>query len=290
LPNARGADTRMDGPSMEFTNVIWIFFIFAALQPMFRQRMLEALRKRKIVAIEAKRNSRAILLVHRQETMSFLGFPVLKFINMDDAEAVIHAIDMTDPDVPIDLILHTPGGLALASFQIARAINARPGKVTVFIPHYAMSGGTLIALAADEIVMSKHAVLGPVDPQLGEYPAASILRVLRDKPAAEIEDRTLILADQAEKALNDLKTSVTEILGEHYPAESVERLAEVLTQGTWTHDHPITVTRAQELGLNVNTEMLPEILELLTLYPQPVRRTATVEFTPEPKRSPPTAN
>jgi ClpP class serine protease len=252
--------------------------------------MLEALRKRKIVAIEAKRNSRAILLVHRQETMSFLGFPVLKFINMDDAEAVIHAIDMTDPDVPIDLILHTPGGLALASFQIARAINARPGKVTVFIPHYAMSGGTLIALAADEIVMSKHAVLGPVDPQLGEYPAASILRVLRDKPAAEIEDRTLILADQAEKALNDLKTSVTEILGEHYPAESVERLAEVLTQGTWTHDHPITVTRAQELGLNVNTEMLPEILELLTLYPQPVRRTATVEFTPEPKRSPPTAN
>jgi hypothetical protein len=209
----------MDGPSMEFTNVIWIFFIFAALQPMFRQRMLEALRKRKIVAIEAKRNSRAILLVHRQETMSFLGFPVLKFINMDDAEAVIHAIDMTDPDVPIDLILHTPGGLALASFQIARAINARPGKVTVFIPHYAMSGGTLIALAADEIVMSKHAVLGPVDPQLGEYPAASILRVLRDKPAAEIEDRTLILADQAEKALNDLKTSVTEILGDARPPD-----------------------------------------------------------------------
>jgi ClpP class serine protease len=278
----------MDGASMEFTNLIWIFFIFAALQPMLRQRVLEGLRKRKIVAIEAKRNSRAILLVHRQETMSFLGFPVLRFISMDDAEAVIHAIDMTDPEVPIDLILHTPGGLALASFQIARAINARPGKVTVFIPHYAMSGGTLIALAADEIVMSKHAVLGPVDPQLGEYPAASILRVLRDKPAAEIDDRTLILADQAEKALSDLKSSVTEILAEHYPAQSVDRLAEVLTQGTWTHDHPITVRRAQELGLNVNTEMLPEIMELLTLYPQPVRKTATVEFTPEPKRAPPT--
>lgn len=279
----------MDGPSMEFTNLIWIFFIFAALQPMFRQRVLETLRKRKIVSIETKRNSRAILLVHRQETMSFLGFPVLRFISMDDAEAVIHAIDMTDPEIPIDLILHTPGGLALASFQIARAINARPGKVTVFIPHYAMSGGTLIALAADEIVMSKHAVLGPVDPQLGEYPAASILRVLRDKPASEIDDRTLILADQAEKALSDLKSSVTEILAEHYPADAVDRLAELLTQGTWTHDHPITVSRAQELGLNVKTEMIPEVMELLTLYPQPVRKTATVEFTPEPKRSPPTA-
>jgi ClpP class serine protease len=272
---------------MEFTNIIWIFFIFAALQPMLRQRVLEGMRKRKIVSIEAKRKSRVILLVHRQETMSFLGFPLLRFINMDDAEAVIHAIDMTDPEIPIDLILHTPGGLALASFQIARAINARPGKVTVFVPHYAMSGGTLIALAADEIVMSKHAVLGPVDPQLGEYPAASILRVLRDKPIAEIDDRTLILADQAEKALVDLKSSVMEILGEHYPVESVERLAEILTQGTWTHDHPITVARASQLGLHVKTEMIPEIMELLTLYPQPVRKTATVEYTPEPKRAPP---
>ena len=139
---------------MEFGNIIWIFFIFAALQPMLRQRVLEGMRKRKIVSIETKRKSRVILLVHRQETMSFLGFPLLRFINMDDAEAVIHAIDMTDPEVPIDLILHTPGGLALASFQIARAINARPGKVTVFVPHYAMSGGTLIALAADEAITS----------------------------------------------------------------------------------------------------------------------------------------
>ena len=51
--------------------------------------------------------------------------------------------------------------------------------MTAFVPHYAMSGGTLIALAADEIVMYEDAVLGPVDPQLGQYPAASILTVVR---------------------------------------------------------------------------------------------------------------
>src|SRR5439155_9771144 len=60
------------------------------------------------------------------------------------------------------------------------------GKVTVFVPHYAMSGGTLIALAADEVVMSPHAVLGPVDPQRGQYPAASLLRVVARKPVVEV--------------------------------------------------------------------------------------------------------
>jgi ClpP class serine protease len=63
--------------------------------------------------------------------------------------------------------------LVLAALQIAWAIREHEGKVTVIVPHYAMSGGTLIAPSADEIVMSKHAVLGPIDPQLGESPAAT---------------------------------------------------------------------------------------------------------------------
>jgi ClpP class serine protease len=61
------------------------------------------------------------------------------------------------------------------------------------VPHYALSGGTLIALAADEIVMREYAVLGPVDPQLGQCPAASILKAVARKPVAEVDDQTLIL-------------------------------------------------------------------------------------------------
>jgi len=70
------------------------------------------------------------------------------------------------------MVLHTPGGLVLASEQIALALEKHPSKVTVFIPHYAMSGGTMIALAADEIVLDENAVMGPVDPQLGQYPTS----------------------------------------------------------------------------------------------------------------------
>ena len=163
---------------MDFGNLIWILLLFTAIQPVVRQRLLEVSRSRVMRRLEQRRGSRVISLVHRQETMSFLGFPVFRYIDVDDSEQLMRAIDLTDPQVPIDLILHTPGGLVLASSQIARAIARHAGKVTVFVPHYAMSGGTLIALAADEIVMSRHAVLGPVDPQLGQYPAASILRAV----------------------------------------------------------------------------------------------------------------
>jgi ClpP class serine protease len=95
--------------------------MIAAMQPLLKQRLIESARQKLIAKIEKMRNSRVILLVHRQETMSFLGFPVYKFINIQDSEEILRAIQMTDKDVPIDLILHTPGGLVLASLQIARA-------------------------------------------------------------------------------------------------------------------------------------------------------------------------
>src|SRR5207237_8661033 len=149
--------------------------------------------------------------------------------------------------------LHDPGGRVWAVTQIAVAIFKSKGSVTVFVPHYAMSGGTLLALAADEIVMSEHAVLGPVDPQLGEYPAAAILKAAHQKPIAEVDDKTLILADQAEKAIVKMRHEVGELLADRYPSEKAEEIAKLMTSGTWTHDYPITCDRARELGLPVNS-------------------------------------
>jgi len=163
---------------MEIFQLFWLFFILSTLSPYFNQQMLLAARARRIADLERKRKSRVITLIHRQEGFSFLGIPFARYIDIDDSEQVLRAIRMTDQSVPIDLILHTPGGLVLAAEQIAEALLKHPARVTVFVPHYAMSGGTMIALAADEIVMDPNAVLGPVDPQLGQYPAASILRVM----------------------------------------------------------------------------------------------------------------
>jgi ClpP class serine protease len=252
---------------------------------MVRQWILNATRTRKIMQIENKRGSRVILLVHRQETMRLLGFPIVRYIDINDSEEVLRAIEMTDDSVPIDIVMHTPGGLVLAALQIARAVSMHPSKVTVFVPHYAMSGGTLIALAASEIVMCPHSVLGPIDPQLGQFPAVSLLKVVEEKPVAEIDDQTLVLADVARKAIAQIRDAARGILERHMSKEAAAALALKLTEGAWTHDYPIFATEARSLGLNVSTDIPQQILELLALYPQPVR-TRGVDYLPWPHPSP----
>jgi ClpP class serine protease len=267
---------------MDFGNLIWIFFIFSAVLPAIQRRLLDYARLQKFRELERRRNrTRVITLIHRQETMSFLGIPLVRFINIEDSEAILQAIRLTPPEQPIDLILHTPGGLVLASEQIAQALLRHKGKVTVMVPHYAMSGGTLIALAADEIIMDANAVLGPVDPQIGEYPAASILHAAQvDNPNRD--DRTLILADIAEKALRQVYEVVRALILDKLPEEQAAELARLLSQGTWTHDYPIDVDQIRRFGLPVSTDLPREVYELMSLYPQLAQRRPSVEYVPTP--------
>jgi ClpP class serine protease len=272
---------------MSIGDLFWLFFMFTALQPVLRQRMLDAMRTRKIAQLERQRSSRVILLVHRQETMRLLGFPLVRYIDINDSEEVLRAIQMTDEEVPLDIVLHTPGGVVLAALQIARAIHEHKAKVTVFVPHYAMSGGTLIALAADEIIMSKHAVLGPIDPQIGQSPAASLVRVVEQKPIERIRDETLVMADVGRKAIAQLKQSASDILKKRLPADKAEALAEKLSTGTWTHDYPLFAAVAKDLGLPVNTNIPNDVLDLMKLYPQPMRAQSGgggVEYLPIPRQ------
>ena len=230
-----------------------------------------------------------IAMIHRQETVGVLGVPFYRFIDIDDSEAVLRAIRQTAPESPIDLLLHTPGGLVLASEQIAYAVGAHPGKVTVLVPHYAMSGGTLIALAADEIVMDEAAVLGPVDPQLGDMPAAALVRVVGKKPVERLDDRTLLMADIAEKALRHMKQVVRDLLVEPLGAERAETIAEELAGGHYTHDDPITAKEASALGLPVSTGLPREAYDLMELYPQEGRRRPSVQYVPLPDPTAPPA-
>ncbi|RMG83961.1 MAG: hypothetical protein D6707_00020 [Bacteroidetes bacterium] len=268
----------MDNKGFDPISIFWLFIIISSLQPLLRQKMIEAARTRLIAQIERKRNSRVILIVHRQESMSFLGIPLVKYLTMEDSEDVLRAIELTDPEKDIDLVLHTPGGLVIAALQIARAIQNRKGKTRVIVPHYAMSGGTLIALASDEIIMSPNAVLGPVDPQLGEYPGPSLKKLIETKPIEKIDDKTFIMADIAEKAINQLQEALKEILSKNYTAEKAEELSKKLTEGRWTHDFPITFKFAKELGLNVKDEIPQEFMELMSMYSQPVRKQKNVEY------------
>ena len=267
---------------MDFGTIIALFFIAFFLLPPLQQWARAARRARALSALQSKRKSRVIAMIHRQETIGFLGVPLYRFIDIDDSEAVLRAIRQTPDETPIDLVLHTPGGLVLAAEQISYALRAHPGKVTVLVPHYAMSGGTLLALAADEIRMDAAAVLGPVDPQLGDLPAASLVRVTSAKPPERIEDRTLVLADVAEKALRHMKQVVSGLLEPQLGRQKADTLAEELAGGHYTHDDPITVGEAKELGLPVEVGLPEEVYNLMDLFAQAGRRRPSVQYVPLP--------
>ncbi|MEN3011213.1 MAG: ATP-dependent Clp protease proteolytic subunit [Candidatus Bipolaricaulaceae bacterium] len=269
----------------EIVSLLFFLLLLQALVPFVQRRILEFRRHAAIRALELKRKSRVITMIHRQEAVSFLGFTLARYIDIEDSEQILRAIRMTPPDMPIDLILHTPGGLVLAAEQIACALQRHKGKVTVFIPHYAMSGGTLIALAADEIVMDPNAVLGPVDPQLatgqGYLPAASVLKAL-EQPNPNRDDHTLILGDIARKAIQQVYETVYALLRDKLPEEKAREVARMLSEGRWTHDYPITVEELRAMGLPVSEDMPKEVYELMELYPQAPQRRPGVEFIPVP--------
>lgn len=271
---------------MEF-NFFWILMVFFFIYPSMKQWYREKTRVNAIRGLEKRRGSRVITLIHRQESVGFLGMFSKNYINIEDSEEVLRAIRLTSADTPIDLIIHTPGGLLLAAEQIAAALNKHPAKVTVFVPHYAMSGGTLVALAADEIVMDQHAVLGPVDPQIGQYPAVSILKTVEQKPVAELDDETLILADISRKAIVQTRQFVKDLLVDNISEAEAERIATTLTEGRWTHDYPISGEEAKRIGMFVSTEMPDDMCNIMCLYPQSGQRRPSVQYVPLPYQGSP---
>jgi ClpP class serine protease len=265
--------------SFDFSTLFWIFIVITVLQPLFTARWYVMRRAQAIRAVEKLHGTRVITMIHRQEKRSLFGFAVARHIDLEDAQTIIAAIKSTPEDMPIDFVIHTPGGLVLAAMQIARAVEAHKAKVTVYVPVYAMSGGTLIALAADEIVLGEFSVLGPIDPQIAGLPGASIIKARDSKPVESVFDLTLVLSDVAEKALAQVKQGAVELLTPRMERSAAEALAAKLAGGHWTHDYALTAQEARALGLPVKVGMPPEVMQLMSLYPQPIQRSG-VEYLP----------
>ncbi len=231
-------------------------------------------RRRLIRSLEEKRGSRVIAMIHRGDgPLSLIrgGGSIGPF----EAEKMLKIIRETPAEKPIDLVMHTPGGMILSAVQIGRALKNHPAPVRVIVPHWAMSGGTFLSLAAGEIIMDKNAVLGPVDPQnvsfKGQVAMASVLRVVREKSKDEIDDETWIMADQAEKILREMEDHIFEITVDRMGAEKAREIARTLTQGRWTHGYPLNCEALRSMGLTVSTDVPEEAYELLEAFPSGAR-------------------
>jgi ClpP class serine protease len=269
---------------MDPLSLLWLFFILASLQPSVQRQFLLLARRRALSAISREREATVITLIHRQESMSLLGFPLVRYIDIDDAEGILRAIHETPSGRPIEIVLHTPGGLVVAARQIASALADHDAPVTAVVPHYAMSGGTLIALACDEIVVDPHSSLGPVDPQLGQNPAASLVAVA-ERPG-DHEDETLIMADVGRKAIAQVEGFTRRLLEQNMPPDRAREVAHLLATGVFTHDHPLEASDLQTLGLPVRVGVPEPERGLMTLYPQPRGRPPAVEYVPGPSNTP----
>lgn len=250
-----------------FGLLILLILAGAALWPVAQQRLLLLRRTGSLERFARSRGSLALTLIARRETYRFFGLPLLRRDEFDSPEGALRRIARASNRTPIDLILHVGPEQSLAAEQIAHALIRHPARVTVFVPHQALGDGLLVALAADELVLDPNAVLGPVMPYAGPYPAVSVLTAVRDKTAERVDDRTLILADQARKARAQVQALVAELLTARNPElENVPELAAQLSGDGWTPQYPILIEEARRLGLRIKDEFPPELHNLLDLY------------------------
>ncbi len=236
-----------------------------------------AWRRRILEELGEERGTKVITMIHKKELWTEEGEE--PEIGIEDIEAVLQAFRKTPPSKPIDLILHTPGGYASAAQMMAMAIKFHPAKVTVMVPFYAMSGGSLMSLAANEIRMEKYSVLGPVDPQIptpdGMWPAGSLSTLVKTKPIQNITDRMIILSDAANLEIENAKAFVTWLLDGKMDKEQAERVADFLAKGYMSHATPITLDVARALGLNVVEGIPDKVYELFKTFAftgQPYKR------------------
>src|SRR6185312_2492966 len=122
-------------------------------------------------------------------------------------------------------------------------------------------------------------VLGPIDPQIAGFPAASIVKARDSKPIGSVFDLTLVLADVSEKALAQVKQGAVELLTPRMELAAAQALAAKLAGGNWTHDYALTATEAKALGLPVKVGMPVQIMEFMKLYPQPIQQSG-IEYLP----------
>lgn len=122
-------------------------------------------------------------------------------VNDNDKNGFMATIHQLDRTRGLDLVLHTPGGDTAATESIVEYLRQMFGSdIRAFIPQLAMSAGTMMALACKEIFMGKHSNLGPIDPQVGAFPAHGVIEEFK-RAAREIQTANDAKEQQAKIAI-----------------------------------------------------------------------------------------
>ncbi len=194
-------------------------------------------------------------------------------VNDGDKDGFMATIHELDRSKGLDLILHTPGGETAATESLVDYLHSMFGtNIRAIVPHAALSAGTMIALAGNEIVMGKHSSLGPIDPQIFGMPAHGIVEEFQ-RAADEVQKNPAriplwqpiiakyhpTLIGEAEKSIKWSAQMVKAWLvngmfaGDADAATKADRVLQELGDHalTLSHARHISLQKAKDIGLKV---------------------------------------
>jgi len=175
-----------------------------------------------------------------------------------------------------DLILYTPGGEVFSAVYISRVLNKYPGKIRCFVPTFAMSGGTLLALSTDEIYMNDYACLGSVDPQLGnlfKFGSAKAWKHIVKYKGKKAEDSSISFAMIGEQYTKSIKDIISNLLTDKLSKKDNKRLTDFLVSGNIEHGFNLTKDILKGFGMpikDINAETNKQILKIIKYMPDGV--------------------
>jgi len=170
-----------------------------------------------------------------------------------------------------DLILHTPGGEVFSALMISRMLKDYPGKIRTIVPAFAMSGGTLLALSTDEIIMNSTACLGPVDPQLGSLfksgSARSWNQIVKFK-GKKAEDSSISMAMTGSQYTRSIRDHLEDTMDFGLSTNQKKKISDYLTSGNIEHAYALTPSRLTDLGIPVkimkNTKVIENLMKIIS--------------------------
>jgi len=208
---------------------------------------------------------------------------IISDVDKNGFMSVIHNLDRSRG---LDLLIHTPGGDTAATESIVDYIRRMFDDVRVIVPQIAMSGGTMIACAANSIVMGKQSNLGPIDPQFQGIPAHGVIEEFEEAKKAIKKDQKEIpvwqpviakypptFIGECRKALNWSKEMTKDwlVTGMFKDEEDKENKAKEIVdflcdhQSTFTHNRHLSISKCKEIGLKITDLESDQDLQELVL-------------------------
>ena len=246
-----------------------IFFVLSGiLFNLISQFLVEYHIRQLISGYEKAHDAKVFYFIHRKRSLGIFGISLYEYLEVYDAHRFLRDLKSVPEDKNLVIIIHSPGGELLAAMQIAKVLKEWKGKVSVVVPYYAMSAGTLIALSADAIYADRNVTFGAIDPQIpvggNRYvSAADLYRVCRGNSTISVQDR--ILCEMGRKAMKQVESFLKRVVLKDKDEKVAEAVINTLLYTERSHDFPFFAENLKEMGLNVVFEIPQELRELSDL-------------------------